>query len=819
MQGGNWGGLDIFLGRRPVRRAFLATLLVGVLWICPAGPAAAQPPSPLPARGLPRADLRALIEFDGFDAHATDWKKTDAYRLLNETSLGGLLEDIGAQIVDQVASPGLPAPKGTDTVAGLERSFRNGFAIGSYGRAADGGPRFVVILKNGADAAVREPFVGRLTLNGAAKQPNVERRGRTIERNGAAGWWVEKSDLVLTTLTRPEDADPVLDVLDGKAPSVLDHPIRQELRKPDGAFKPALIAFLDATVAPPSTDGPFAGLRSVDYRGGFQGEALVSELRLLAPKPRQGVFALFDQPAFTTSEVPLPAGLTGFTLIALPPRQVFDFFDKMARQGDPKAQQDDLDRAFSEATGLGLRTDVLAHLGPKIALFARQPAPGTAPIGPVGAAIPELSLLVQYDDAAAVRKTLDKLIDVANEHLAKAPAAGQASQFAKLDGNPPGYTLVLPENEAAAVPIPGFAPTIVAANGYLVGSITRSGAERTAAELAKGSARWKPTGPFKTAIDALPKSAMLLSVNDPRDTLPLFVTNLPTFLNLLQQGMGPRGRGGPPMLNFQIDEAKLPKADELAKRLFPNASAVTVDDRGIRLVSRGSILSLRSPEGVGTWIALTLPAVQAAREAARRSTCVNNLKQIALAMHNYHAANNAFPASAVPDKDGKPLLSWRVQLLPYLEQGALYNEFHLDEPWDSPHNKELIERMPPLFHCPDSPEANLKKGLTTYRGYKGDGTVFEGEEPHSIAEITDGTSNTIMVVESKDAVPWTKPDDLPFDADPQKPFVMPSSPHPGGFNVAFCDGSVRFLKDTINKIVLRALITRNGGEVIAADAF
>ena len=99
---------------------------------------------------------------------------------------------------------------------------------------------------------------------------------------------------------------------------------------------------------------------------------------------------------------------------------------------------------------------------------------------------------------------------------------------------------------------------------------------------------------------------------------------------------------------------------------------------------------------------LMFPAVGAAREAARRAQCTNNLKQIGLAMHNYVAAhNNAFPAPALPGKDGKPALSWRVALLPYLEQQSLYDRFHLDEPWDSPHNKALIKEMPAVFTCPE----------------------------------------------------------------------------------------------------------------------
>ena len=107
--------------------------------------------------------------------------------------------------------------------------------------------------------------------------------------------------------------------------------------------------------------------------------------------------------------------------------------------------------------------------------------------------------------------------------------------------------------------------------------------------------------------------------------------------------------------------------------------------------------------GGGTLVALLLPAVQSAREAARRSQCSNNLKQIALAMHNYHDVNGCLPAAYIADKDGKPLHSWRVALLPYLERSDLYERYNFNEPWDSPNNLQVAQQMPEVFRCPSCP--------------------------------------------------------------------------------------------------------------------
>ncbi len=229
---------------------------------------------------------------------------------------------------------------------------------------------------------------------------------------------------------------------------------------------------------------------------------------------------------------------------------------------------------------------------------------------------------------------------------------------------------------------------------------------------------------------------------------------------------------------------------------------IAIDDQG------GSSTQLAT---VGVLVALLLPAVQAARTAARRASSMNNLKQLALAMHNYHAVHGRFPARAVFDDDGKPLLSWRVLMLPYLEELRLYEEFRMDEPWDSEHNRKLIDRMPPVFH---SPSSLAEPGKTIYLAPVGEGLLFDGPKGKSIAEIRDGTSNTILVLEANDseAVVWTRPDDWQYD--PKRPMAGLGNVQPGGFNAAFADGSVRFLSDMLDAEVLKALLTIAGGEVV-----
>ncbi|MDC0935748.1 DUF1559 domain-containing protein [Pirellulales bacterium] len=217
---------------------------------------------------------------------------------------------------------------------------------------------------------------------------------------------------------------------------------------------------------------------------------------------------------------------------------------------------------------------------------------------------------------------------------------------------------------------------------------------------------------------------------------------------------------------------------------------------------------------IGVLVALLLPAVQAAREAARRNSSMNNMKQLILGMLNYESARGEYPAHAVYGDGDKPLLSWRVAILPYLEHQALYNRFHLDEPWDSEHNRKLIPLMPAVFLDPSS-GLSMEEGKTHYLGPLGPGTLFTGKDRgRQIREVTDGTSNTIALVQVSDdgAAIWTKPDDWKFD--PENPLRDLGGLHPGIFQAVFCDGHVRSISEAIDLDALRALMTVDGGEIV-----
>jgi prepilin-type processing-associated H-X9-DG protein len=200
-----------------------------------------------------------------------------------------------------------------------------------------------------------------------------------------------------------------------------------------------------------------------------------------------------------------------------------------------------------------------------------------------------------------------------------------------------------------------------------------------------------------------------------------------------------------------------------------------------------------------------LDKVKMARD---RTISANNLKQMALAFHIAADQRKGALPQDITDKNGKPLLSWRVAILPYIEQVQLYKEFKLDEAWDSENNKKLLVKMPKTY---TAPRGKADKGSTFYQSFSGEGALMSGK-PQKIFTITDGTSQTFMIVEAGEAVAWTKPADVAFDA--KKPLPKLGGVFDGNFNVAFCDGSVRFVPKGVKDENLKKFITVAGGEVI-----
>jgi hypothetical protein len=250
--------------------------------------------------------------------------------------------------------------------------------------------------------------------------------------------------------------------------------------------------------------------------------------------------------------------------------------------------------------------------------------------------------------------------------------------------------------------------------------------------------------------------------------------------------------------------------------------SVAVEQRGVEVVVKANLeLDLKGfgnfpgfPFGGGPGPGLGGPG---------RVQSTNNLKQIALAMHNFHDANKGLPNHAIRHpKTGDPLLSWRVAILPYIEQLALYQQIKLDERWDSPHNRKFWNQMPAVYQMPGKPN----NGMTYYQVFHGDRSAFpRGMKPFpnfppmkgdlNFAAIHDGTTDTILAIEAANPVNWMEPRDIPFQMG-----QFNLLPHLGNhwgddtFQAAMIAGNVRTMRRTMTPQTLQALITRNGGEIV-----
>jgi hypothetical protein len=373
-------------------------------------------------------------------------------------------------------------------------------------------------------------------------------------------------------------------------------------------------------------------------------------------------------------------------------------------------------------------------------------------------------------------------------------------------------------------------------NPIQVGSALLAGDRDTVERLRKNPpvARPELADAFAAAGDAMVQVVFLMPPDAPRiyeETLPVLPADLgggPMKVYTQSVRWAALGIDTAPALRLRLtigspnEAAANDLAAALSDRLLPALARMKAIHELVPTADK--IVPLLTPKAKGDRLTLVLdekelgeivkPSLSHLRGSFQRKGPTNRLHQILLALHNYHDANGRFPAAAIYDKENRPLLSWRVQLLPFLGETDLYKQFHLDEPWDSDHNKKLIEKMPQVFDSAADPK-RAAAGKTTFLAPRGEATMFPDKRGVRIAEVTDGTSNTIFVVDADDAhaVPWTKPEDLAYD--PKEPAKGLSSRFGDGFLVGFVDGSVHFLPKKLPGETLRALFSRNGGEVAA----
>ena len=455
--------------------------------------------------------------------------------------------------------------------------------------------------------------------------------------------------------------------------------------------------------------------------------------------------------------------------------------------------------------GFDIDTHLLKALGPDWTVLS-VPAPGGM--------LPSVAIMAGVRDRATFAKTHKALLGI----LRNAVAAGGDVQLAVREIPYRDQTLFCLEPAGSGIPMP-ITPTWCLAEDRLIVTLSPQLMKTLLAREAK-AAGIDGVAEVKRAIGG--EEPALVGMVDP-------VWLLGTLCGLYEMA-APMARGVLREQGVQIDLPQLPPTSAIMPYARPQVTTIRHASDGILIESTGTIplgpltagggIAGVSPASTPVLVGLLLPAVQSAREAARRAQGMNNLKQVMLAMHMYETTHGRLPAQAICDQDGKPLLSWRVALLPYLEEADLQEQFRLDEPWDSEHNLKLLERMPAVYADPSTPAEQAGRGLTTIQVLTGKGTTFIApDKAPRLAQISDGTSRTLAIVEAMPdkAVPWTKPEDIEFD--PERPLAGVGNPRraAGVFFGGMMDGSVRMLTPDLDPEVFKALVTPNGGESVGLD--
>ncbi len=622
------------LARNPVQRwlpALALTLLGGFgaatgarAQAPPAGSAseptaAAQPAAtsitPLP-RFVPRDNLILYVDFDGLDAHAEAWQKTAAYKMLNQTPLGVMLEEVAAQLLDK-ALESVPNRKlsGAEIVTLVKLMARKGWVL-AWNAKLTGPNSFVgTLVLRGAAAKDKEikSITSRLigTLMGPEPKPRIERKaGRVlvvVPRGPAAGgwvWWPEKEDLVIG-FALPSNSDAIIAALDGKAPSAADHAILKELARPEGSFVPLMTAILDppaASAAPAAPKTRMAvffeqltsttGLSRLDYRWGFDDDALMSVTRLVAPAPRKPALAIFGQPPLDTKNlIPMPEGVESFVMMSLSPAKALEAISQIGPAGEVKAKIDELMENVRSQSRIDFDKDFLSNLGPRMAIYlapgrsaaatdeAPQAPAGLAELDPMAmlsslqGALPKPTLVAELRDPVTFGKAMDSIMLIVNKELkaqamekaaedgaadeagqghaqaqARGPGRGPggaagpggrparrrslkdtpAPEFRLMPGNVKIYMLSVPSDSPLKILPPGVRPTIRMEGNHIAFSST-SEAARAALDTVKKKG-WKPGPDVEQALSHLPPGPIFVAVGDPRETVPSLLASLPGTL-------------------------------------------------------------------------------------------------------------------------------------------------------------------------------------------------------------------------------------------------------------------------------------------------
>lgn len=794
------------------------------------------------------------VQWDGSDAHAAAIKETAQYKALVESGLF----DYAVKLVEQ-SVPALMAQAGGGRTS--QEELRSAQELLTYVSS---------IMENGASLSITDgPTAGAmspvvtLVLNGFAGNEEVLEQlfdlmdipagdatsklvsGRSVKTliiprtpGFELSWFSESDHLVVTA--GPDAAGTVIRIASGESPNVKSSDAWKTYRDKDPGFEVASIGWVQfgelvkgygsIPLPIPEVDGPrsvndfvtalgLQNLQHVATQFGYKDEACMTHSYIVAPGPKTGLLKLTQQPTFTIDDLPpIPPGANAFLAFGLDADGAYDTVMESVNEVlallPPQAKEEfaEAKQMLDSVLGLDIRDDLLAGLGDVHCVYS-DPSGGFFGLG-FGAAF-------QVADSAKLEQSINHLANLVQRQLDQertpVPLGFQRSEHE-------GHRLL-------SFPASIWAPTLSVSEDWMVVGIQPQAVRTFFMRQAGTLPKWTPTAEHEAAFALMPTEFSSLAVDNPRASMNALYNFIP-MANSMVHTVAPSRRG-----RNTVTAADLPPAEFVTAPLFANVAMGIPSENGITYIRRQSLPispmpSIESGATVPVLVALLLPAVQSAREAARRTQSKNNLKQMALALHNYHDVYNQLPTGTVQGTNLKPeeRLSFLFTILPYLEQYNLYEQ--LDdrkmERWDSAQSQPLTQIEIPTYTNPGL--ASIDMGRTNYVGISGVGKdsaslpnndpkagLFGYDRKTKFRDVTDGLSNTLMISESTDSIPWAQ-GGRTLRGLSQQPYINGpdgiGGPSPGGCNMSLADGSVRFVSEYVDPTVMEALATKAGGEIV-----
>ena len=802
---------------------------------------------------LPQESI-VLVKCDGSELHEEAFAKTAAHKALFESGLVPLLQRTITEMLAQ--SPAGPVATEGPVGEFIGHLTKHGIALSvSVSPPQPGGPpmplpQAILVVPDGAKFA--EPLGGLLQGTAGVPVETREVSGVVVQTfivpdtpGVEVGWWADGGHLVISGGINSIASHVAIS--NGEAPNLTTSPLWEQFSPESVDFEMTTVAWFDVGAVrdmfapmpiplPPTGDdgapvtvGDVAKILGLDNLGaiisqsGYNGPAMWSENIVQVDGEMRGLLALGDHEPIKLDQLPpLPADTKAFAAFSFSPSKFWNDLIAVVKDGvklapPPASEQvDQLLANLPQMLNFDIEKELFDTLGNVTTIYLDS---SQDILGFTG-----MAKVVEVKDAATLRKTIDHIL-----LMAEGMADGKFKSRRTEKHGREILTFQIENMEIGG---------LVIDDNWMAVSLLPQTVEAFLMRVDEKLPRWEPTREVDAALAALPDEFTTLTVSDPRATYRFVMTLAPFLFSGMKAGLEEAGLSE--QIEVPISLADLPPTAAITQHLFPNVTMTVKDDRGFHSISRSSLPAVPFEGGgamggvatTGVLVALALPAVQQARMAARRTQSRNNLRQIALSLHNYHDVNRSLPSGTVVDsaEEVSDRLSWVSSVLPYLDQAALYQNIDQGSGWNSDDNSPFTAVNIQTLINPAV--VTTGEGLTNYVGIAGLGEdaptlpvdheragVFGYERQTRFRDITDGTSNTIGVTEATGNYGrWAAGGSATIRSVTQEPYINGpdgiGGPFPGGVQVMLMDGSVRFVSENIDPEVFKAMITIRGGEVI-----